>query len=240
MSALPPTEKPVARVVTAHAVSMQLDGVLGGTLFPSLQQGPWWPIERFAESTVDPRSATRDPHPHEREEVVNYVLAGELAHADGTGATTPLHEGSVSVLTAVRSISHDLYPTGDRPARWISLVVHLADREAGTPAPFRLTNAPPVDTIAPGVTRKRLVGPGTEVDTVSALELSDVDVAAAASVQLDMDALRRLVVYVRDGTGTVLGTPVQPGTGLLTEGLRRVPVESAKGMNLILATIPAP
>lgn len=219
---------------------MEIDGVQGRTLFPTLQQGPWWPIVRFAESTVLPSAAARDPHPHELEEVVNYLLAGELTYAGEAGASLRLGEGAVTLLTAVRPHTHDLYPTGDRQARWLSIVVKLSTGAPEPPSVLRRSDASPAATPVAGVERWDLVGPPASLRATSGLEVVELRLARGASTELKIGAGRRVVAYVHDGGGTIRGAAVESGSGVLAECLGRLELSSSTGMGVTVATVPSP
>ncbi len=219
---------------------MELEGVQGRTLFPTLQQGPWWPIARFAESTVEPSAAARDPHPHEQEEAVNYLLDGELTYAGEAGESLRLGEGAVALLTAVRPHTHDLYPTGLRRTRWLSLVVALSPGTAEPAHVLRRADASPLEAVAAGVERRNLVGPRAPIQATSELEVVEVRLAPGASTELEVGAGRRLVAYVHDGAGTVRGLPAAWGSGVLAESLRRLELASSSGMRVTVATVPSP
>ena len=93
-------------------------------LFPTRGQGPWPPFERFAETMTTARTAI-GKHAHQGEEVVLYVLEGEVHHVDDTGREEALTPGSTAVLTAHEPLSHDIVATKGKRARWLSVVVRL-------------------------------------------------------------------------------------------------------------------
>jgi len=68
-------------------------------LFPTSQQSPWSPFERFAETIATARKK-EGLHSHNAEEVVVYVLEGYVDHESDGGQPATLTQGSVLVLTA--------------------------------------------------------------------------------------------------------------------------------------------
>jgi len=78
-------------------------------LFPTRDEQPFLPFQRFAESMATSRRKG-EMHPHLGEEVIQYVLEGYIDHEDGSGNHTSLTEGSLLVLTA-----RDQILTANRP-----------------------------------------------------------------------------------------------------------------------------
>src|SRR5438445_13884848 len=68
-------------------------------LMPTVEQGPFLPFERFAQ-TLATRRTQLGLHPHRVEEVVTYVLDGYVHHEDGSGTHTVLAPGPVLGVTA--------------------------------------------------------------------------------------------------------------------------------------------
>ena len=114
----------VPRLIQGRAHLTEMGGTRGLTLFPSPEVSPWPPFAGWAE-TVSGQSDPSEPHPHRREEIVNYVVAGTLLHVDGALHPTEIPEGSVHVMSAVGERSHDVRPKSGSEARWVSIVLHL-------------------------------------------------------------------------------------------------------------------
>src|SRR5207249_7193601 len=74
-------------------------------LFPTRDEQPFLPFQRFAESMATSRRKG-EMHPHHGEEVIQYVLEGYIDHEDGSGTHTSLTEGSLLVLTARNEVQH--------------------------------------------------------------------------------------------------------------------------------------
>src|SRR6266480_204501 len=94
---------------------------------PTTEQGPFPPFDRFADTVANAR-VQRGLHEHLAEEVVAYVLDGQVHHEDGAGEHTVLRPGSVLLVTAHEQIRHELtmQPSQEgRAARWLSIVLRL-------------------------------------------------------------------------------------------------------------------
>src|SRR5213594_2962159 len=85
-------------------------------LFPSREQAPWLPFERFAETMTTSRTKL-GRHSHQAEEVIIYLVDGEVDHVDDSGRREALTAGSVAVLTAHQEISHDMEMLKGKRAR---------------------------------------------------------------------------------------------------------------------------
>src|SRR5207253_9146887 len=92
--------------------------------FPTRDEQPFLPFQRFAESMATSRRKG-EMHPHHGEEVIQYVREGYIDHEDGSGTHTSLTEGSLLVLTARNEVQHALRMERGRTARWLSIVVRL-------------------------------------------------------------------------------------------------------------------
>src|SRR5437870_2087266 len=120
--AMPSPQKP--RSLTIAHGEIDASDKTTSLLFPSREQAPWLPFERFAETMTTSRTKL-GRHPHQAEEVVIYLVEGEVDHVDGSGRREALTAGSVAVLTAHEEISHDMEMLKGKRARWLSVVVRL-------------------------------------------------------------------------------------------------------------------
>src|SRR5437899_9253621 len=112
-------------------------------LIPTVEQGPFLPFDRFAE-TLATRRTQLGLHPHLAEEVVAYVLDGYVHHEDGTGNHTVLNPGSVLVVTTHQEIRHELtmQPSQEaRSARWLSIVLRLPWHTEPPPTSIQIKDA---------------------------------------------------------------------------------------------------
>src|SRR5438445_11545380 len=114
-------------LVTIRSSHEDISDPTSHLLMPTAEQGPFPPFDRFAE-TVATRRILVGLHPHLAEEVVTYVIAGLVHHADGSGNHTILNPGSVLVVTAHNEVRHELTmkPSQEaRSARCLSLALRM-------------------------------------------------------------------------------------------------------------------
>src|SRR6266567_2186287 len=109
-------------------------------LFPTSQQGPWLPFERFAETIATARKK-EGLHSHQTEEVFVYVLEGYVDHESDGGQHATLTEGSVLVLTAHEPIRHELVMQKGRSARWLSIVLRIPWHTEAPPTSVQIKEA---------------------------------------------------------------------------------------------------
>ncbi|WP_405581054.1 pirin family protein [Streptomyces sp. NBC_01190] len=95
-------------------------------------------------------------HPHRDTEIVTWVVAGELAHRDGTGRVSRLGPGGVQRLSAGAGIRHEERNAGPVPLRFLQMWLH-PDAFGGAPDHAALADpAPPgpgLRLLASGVPR---------------------------------------------------------------------------------------
>jgi redox-sensitive bicupin YhaK (pirin superfamily) len=230
---------PAPRLVESRASEIEMDGVLGRVLFPSPLQGPWLPMEELAESRMTVGGAG-DPHTHESQEVVNYVLEGKVIHRDHLGASRELPTGSVARLSTRTARRHDLLAVPGTRTRWISLTARLPEDAADPTHPFDYATTEPLPTDRSGLVLVPVVGKGSGTASYCRLEASVLRFTSAEPTSVPVDAQRRTVTYVLDGAVTVNRVEVPAGAGLLTEGIEKLEFIPVPGSRAFLATIPIP
>ncbi|HEV2165976.1 MAG TPA: hypothetical protein VGS23_03195 [Thermoplasmata archaeon] len=228
------------RLLTPKVSTIDLDGMAGRVLFPSLEQGPWLPVERFAESRAVGEPASPDPHPHRQEEVVNYVLSGRMRRTGPGIPEARLEAGSVSRLTARGTLTHDVQPSPGSAARWISIMTRLPPETPPGPPPFEETGTARAVELDEGVRRANLVGAQSPLPSLAGLELADLTIPRGSTYRAQVGAYRRTVVYVVDGSGVVETRPMAAGAGLLAENLDELRFRADSDYRVLLATVPTP
>jgi redox-sensitive bicupin YhaK (pirin superfamily) len=181
-----------------------------------MQQGPWLPLERFAESVASGEPVS-DPHAHEKEEVVNYVLDGSATYLDGTGTKHEMRPGMVAVLSSLEPSRHDLIP-GKGVARWLSLVVRLSQPRSAEWTPLQIA---PAVLRRPTSSRLRwlsVLGGDAPASSSVGVELAHLTFLATDRMVLEVPSGVRVVAYVLEGTPQIGGWPVVRGSGLLAQG----------------------
>jgi quercetin 2,3-dioxygenase len=208
-------------------------------LFPTRDQAAWIPFERFAESMTTSRSRL-GRHPHQAEEVVMYMLEGEVQHLDNSGRSETLTPGSSVVLTAHEEFYHELVTVTGKRARWLSIVVRLPWHTEAPPTSLQVKGPPDATEAADGTIQRPVVGPLARADAASGLQVLDLEFAKAGTGFFRVGRDRRAVAYVLGGSGSINETPVGPGSGILLADASGVAIHGTSGYRVILASIAAP
>ena len=208
-------------------------------LFPTRDEQPFLPFQRFAESMATSRRKG-EMHPHIGEEVIQYVLEGYIDHEDGSGNHTSLTEGSLLVLTARDEVQHALRMERGRTARWLSIVVRLpvSTEAPSTSLQILTASRPPVGS--DGTVRTSLVGSNGPARTSSGLELIDIGFSKEATAFLRVGRDRRGIAYVLSGFGSVENHGLEPGHGVLLENMSGLSLHGDAGYRVALASVPRP
>ena len=211
-------------------------------LMPTVDQGPFLPFERFAE-TLATRRMQEGLHPHLAEEVVTYVLDGYVHHEDATGNHTVLSPGSVLVVTAHTEIRHDLtmQPSQQgRNARWLSIVLRLPWHTEAPQNSLQVKDAGDAMESSDGTIQRPVTGPLARAETFLGLECTDIEFAREADASFSIRRGRRGVVYVLRGSGMIEKNSVQAGQGAVFENVGRLTIHGSPDFRAFLATVPVP
>ncbi len=208
-------------------------------LFPTRDQPAWLPFERFAESMTTGRTKL-ERHAHQAQEVVLYLLEGEIEHVDQGGHRERLTPGCTVVLSAHDEAHHQLVPVTGKRARWLSTVIRLPWHTE--PPPNALQVKGPSDPIeaSDGTVQRPVVGPLARADSSSGLEALDVEFARKGTGFFRIGKENRAVAYALGGSGSINEVPVDPGLGVLLEHAASVAISGAPGYRVLLAILPAP
>jgi redox-sensitive bicupin YhaK (pirin superfamily) len=208
-------------------------------LFPNRDQGPWLPFERFAETITTSRTKM-ERHPHRGEEVLIYVLDGEIEHVDGAGHRDTLSPGSLALLTAHEEIAHELATVKGKRARWLSIVIRLPWHTEPPPTEVQIKGAGDAVPAADGTIQTPVVGPLARADSFSGLQLMDLEFAKDGTAFFRIGRDHRAVAYVLAGSGKLEGSLVEPGAGVLMENLAGFAIGGSPGFRVALASVPVP
>src|SRR5436309_9845325 len=154
-ASMPSPQKP--RSLTIAHGEIDASDKTTSLLFPSREQAPWLPFERFAETMTTSRTKL-GRHPHQAEEVVINMVDGEVDHVDDSGRREALTAGSVAVLTAHEEISHDMEMLKGKRARWLSVVVRLPWHTEPPPTAVQIKTAGDAKEGSDGAVQKPVVG----------------------------------------------------------------------------------
>src|SRR5438128_980845 len=194
-------------------------------LFPTSQQGPWSPFERFAETIATARKK-EGLHSHSAEEVVVYVLEGYVDHDSDAGQPATLTQWSVLVLTAHESIRHELVMQKGRSARWMSIVLRLPWHAEPPPTSVQIKTAGDPIEAADGTVQRPAVGSHARADSFTHIECADIAFAKEGTAFFRLGQTQRSVAYVLSGSGIVgtehrdprRGAALESGSGFSLHG----------------------
>lgn len=229
---------PSARAFIAKSNRVSLAGVEGRVLFPTLQQGPWLPLERLAESLTTEESES-DPHSHEKEEVVNYVLEGAATYIDGGGGKHEMSAGMVAVLSSYEPSRHDLTPRSGAGTRWVSLVARLSHPKPPELPLLQITHAVPRSPPSDRLQWWWVVGGGAPAGSSVGLEMAHLTFLKTDRMDLDIPSGLRVVAYVLEGAPQIEGHPMVPGNGLLAEGSSSFRIDGTEGDQVTFILVPS-
>src|SRR5438445_10531705 len=209
------TEKGPHGQVVIRSRHEDLDEPKSHLLMPTVEQGPFLPFERFAE-TLATRRTQLGLHPHRAEEAVTYVLDGYVHHEDGSGSHTVLAPGSVIVVTAHTEIRHDLtmQPSQQgRNAKWLSIVLRLPWHTEAPPNALQVRDAGDAVETPDGTMRRPVTGPLARAETFMRLACTDIEFDREAEASFSIARKRRGVAYVLRGSGMIEKDGVWMGQG---------------------------
>jgi redox-sensitive bicupin YhaK (pirin superfamily) len=209
---------------------------------PTAEQAPFPPFDRFADTVAKAR-VERGLHPHLAEEVVAYVLDGQVHHEDDSGHHTVLRPGMVLLITAHEEVRHDLtmQPSQEgRGARWLSMVLRLPWHTQAPVTSLQMKEAgDPIDRTTTVIERP-IVGSRARADSALGLECSEFEFTGEAETAIPLGRGKRGVAYVLQGSGRIEKEPVEVGTGATFEDIQRLAVHGSPGFRLFLASVPRP
>jgi redox-sensitive bicupin YhaK (pirin superfamily) len=226
-----------ARTLKVVRSEIDADEQTTSLLFPNRNQGPWLPFERFAETITTSRTKI-GRHPHRAEEVLMYVLEGTIEHVDGSGRRESLTGGTVALISAHEEVSHELATVRGKRARWLSVVLRMPWHTEPPPTSVQIKGAGDPKAATDGTVQTPVVGPLARADSFGGLQLLDVEFAKDGTGFFRIGRDRRGVAYGLSGAGTVEGSPVEPGSGVLMETVSGVAIGGSPGFRVVFATAP--
>jgi redox-sensitive bicupin YhaK (pirin superfamily) len=168
-------------------------------------------------------------HPHRDMEIISYVVEGELAHRDTTGADGVIRRGDVQAMSAGTGIRHSEF-NGLADAKTRFLQIWVLPRAAGLAPAYRQASVPDAEK------RNRLrlvVGPGAlEINQDALVYVSLLE--AGNSVRHALAAGRGAWIQVIDGSVTANGTRLEAGDGAAIEDVGEIVVEAAETAEFLL------
>ena len=183
--------------------------------------GPFVFVDHYRHQSL--RGIGDTPHPHAGIEVISYLLEGGVEHRDSMGFRDRLGPGDAQWIRAGSGILHAEQPSGGRHGLqlWTSLPPAQKFAEPAYQS-WRASDIPTVDL--PNAQIRVIAGSvaGAEgpMKLATPSTFAHVRLNAGATIELPVDAVSELGVYVLDGgLATEAGMLVGPGSlALLTPG----------------------
>ncbi|GAA2625734.1 pirin family protein [Dactylosporangium fulvum] len=188
--------------------------------------GAWCFLDHFGPEDITGGPGMRvPPHPHIGLQTVTWLLGGEVRHRDSLGSDQLIRPGQLNIMTAGRGIAHsENSPTEHPPLlHGLQLWVALPDGSRHIDPSFQhLPDLPVVETGGARVTVAvgELGGASSPAVVHSELLGADLTLTAGASATLGVRHDFEHAVVVTEGTVSVEGVPVSPGSLLYLGALR--------------------
>ncbi|MCR5979490.1 pirin family protein [Gordonia jinghuaiqii] len=176
--------------------------------------GAWCFIDHYGPDDVAARGGMDvPPHPHTGLQTVSWLFTGEVEHRDTMGNHAMVRPGEINLMTAGHGIAHTEVSTAQATMlHGVQLWTALPAAHADTPRDF--AHHRPLDVVMGGVTAKvflgELFGSRSPVDTFTPLLGAQLDFAAGASIDIDVEPTYEHGILVDAGTIAVAGTGAAP------------------------------
>jgi quercetin 2,3-dioxygenase len=165
------------------------------------------------------------PHPHIGLQTFTWMIEGDVVHRDSLGNEQVITPEQVNLMTAGRGISHSEDSAPGRGGRLHAAQLWIALPEAQRHRAPAFRNYPRLPLIERGgfgvrVLAGSVLGATSPVEVYSPLMAADLAAAGAARLEMPLTAAFEHAALVLDGSATVAGEALAPGT-LLYLGTRR-------------------
>ena len=180
------------------------------------------------------------PHPHIGLQTFSWMIEGEILHTDSLGYRQWIRPGQVNLMTAGRGISHAEESPSDAAGRFqlAQLWIALPERESARDPSFH--HYPELPVLERGGFRVTVLAgecAGERAPAEVFTPLVGVDLASPgpARAELGLDAAFEHGVMALEGSATVGGEPLSPGSLLyFGPGRDRLTIESPAAARLLL------
>ena len=165
------------------------------------------------------------PHPHIGLQTFTWMIEGEILHRDSLGYEQIIRPGQVNLMTAGNGIAHSEESVNNDPGRLhiTQLWIALPDAERNRAPDFQHYPDLPI-LVRDGFTITLLVGTAFNLaaptKVYSPMIGMDLKTEGAAKTDIELNPVFENAVLCLDGTMTVEGEKIEPGT-LLYLGLGR-------------------
>lgn len=159
------------------------------------------------------------PHPHRGIETVTFIISGDIAHQDSSGAKSVINAGGIQWMTAGSGLIHaelssDKFIKEGGDLEILQLWVNLPAKHKMTPPSYTGLQAEDLVKVSPanGVEADLIAGSWNDnrgsVNTLTDLFLSTVRMEEGSSFSIDIPKERNIFFYVVQGLAEVNNTEV--------------------------------
>lgn len=180
------------------------------------------------------------PHPHIGLQTFTWMIEGEVVHRDSLGNEQVITPGQVNLMTAGCGIAHAEDSAPGRAGRLHAAQLWIALPEAERRRPPAFRNYPHLPLIEAGGFGVRLLagsafGQSSPVEVYSPLLGMDLSAAGPATLTMPLTSSFEHAALVLDGTASVAGEPLSPGTLLyLAPGRGELTLRTAGAARVLL------
>lgn len=189
--------------------------------------GAWCFADHYGPCDVGPEAGMDvPPHPHTGLATVSWLFEGEIQHRDSGGVVEMVRPGEVNLMSAGHGIAHsEVSAAGTRILHGVQLWVALpADAREGDRS-FQHWAPAPVerDGVRALVFIGSLLGSTSPVTTATPLLGAQLDLAAGASLVLEVDLEFEHAILADTGSVALEEQPLAPGElGVIDAGRSRI------------------
>jgi redox-sensitive bicupin YhaK (pirin superfamily) len=179
--------------------------------------GPWCFVDQMGPTTFAAGSGVSvPPHPHLGLQTVTWLFDGAALHRDSLGSEQPIRPGELNLMTAGAGIAHSEEDPGGPDHRIHGMQLWVAQPEAtrwGAPAFEHHVDLPRVEV--DGGSATVLVGGFAGASSPARRDTDHVGVELRlrpGTSVVPLDPAYEHAVVMADGTGSVRGVPLRPGS----------------------------
>lgn len=197
--------------------------------------GPWCFLDHFGPVDVASGKGMRvGPHPHIGLQTVTWLYEGELLHRDSLGSLQLIRPGQLNLMTSGQGISHSEESPQPRSPRMHGLQFWIALPDAVSAQAPAFEHHPELPVVMhEGLRCTVLVGEALGARSPAKMHSPvvglDVEMSAATTASLPLDAGFEHAALVSEGEVLVEGQPLQPGALLYLGGGRESLALSTSG-----------
>lgn len=220
----------VQGVRTQDGAGVNLVRVLGhGTV---QEYDPILMLDSFDSTDPDDYTAGFPLHPHRGIETISYVYRGQMTHRDSLGNADTIGNGEVQWMTAGSGILHEEKLPASERLLGVQLWLNLPAKDKMVPPAYRSIKNAEIEEIELENGKLRLLAGEFEgrkgyVSKYLPLDYFDIHLNAGASVMINTEAKRSVMVFTLSGDAYIGGELIKEKTAAkLTEG-SHVPIKAA-------------